>query len=577
MAFVDTLVALASPRAALRRSKQLTEKGRATEAFRLLSRAAKAGIADAQYRVGRCYLEGTGAPPSRLQAARWLERAATQGFVEAQVLLSALYVRGLVNQTSSQTPGSSGLFAGDAQSEPDFESASKWAGLAASAGSAEGQALLAYVLTCGPGPMRDLEEGHRLYKKAADAGCPQGHLGYALSLARLGTSAANRRLIAEHLRHAADSELPTAIYLLGVFTERGVGVERNVAIALDLYRRAAEKGHRSAQARWGLALIEGHNGVRDPVTGESWLRQAALAGDAQAAYRLGDYCIRNGLLPPNYADAAAWYRRAGEAGHNGAARALSSLYLTGAGVPQDKNEAARWLRGAAEAGDTISQVDLANLVLEGGGAPEDPSRIAGWFQEAAAAGDLVAAFNLGVCFAKGIGVERDEGQAVSWLRRAAEGVAEAQYMYGRMLSEGRGVSCDLKEARAWLVRAANSGMPDAQAALAEMMLNGRGGPASTAAAIGLLEKAAAKKHSGAMYALGAVYAGGHGIAVNHELALRWFRPAAELGHGQAQMMLGRYLSLGITADPNPLEARLWLERAVAQGIAEAESDLAALN
>jgi TPR repeat protein len=42
------------------------------------------------------------------------------------------------------------------------------------------------------------------------------------------------------------------------------------------------------------------------------------------------------------------------------------------------------------------------------------------------------------------------------------------------------------------------------------------------------------------------------------------------------MMLGRYLAGGVAGDPDDQEARLWLERAVAQGIAEAEPDLAAL-
>jgi uncharacterized protein len=42
-------------------------------------------------------------------------------------------------------------------------------------------------------------------------------------------------------------------------------------------------------------------------------------------------------------------------------------------------------------------------------------------------------------------------------------------------------------------------------------------------------------------------------------------------------MLGRYLSGAIAGDSNPDKARLWLERAVAHGVAEAESDLAVLT
>jgi len=55
------------------------------------------------------------------------------------------------------------LFAEEGPGEPDFASAVKWAGPAAEAGSAKAQAVLAYVLTCGPEEMRDLEKAHRWY------------------------------------------------------------------------------------------------------------------------------------------------------------------------------------------------------------------------------------------------------------------------------------------------------------------------------------------------------------------------------------------------------------------------------
>jgi uncharacterized protein len=43
------------------------------------------------------------------------------------------------------------------------------------------------------------------------------------------------------------------------------------------------------------------------------------------------------------------------------------------------------------------------------------------------------------------------------------------------------------------------------------------------------------------------------------------------------MMLGRYLTSGAAGDYDDQEARLWLKRAVAQGIADAEPDLVALS
>src|SRR5258708_39878802 len=91
------LFGFGSPAAALRRAVRLSEEGKAAEAFPLLARAAKGGNAEAEYRVARCYLEGSGVPASRAEGAHWLERAAGRGHIEAQTLLAALCVNGLAD------------------------------------------------------------------------------------------------------------------------------------------------------------------------------------------------------------------------------------------------------------------------------------------------------------------------------------------------------------------------------------------------------------------------------------------------------------------------------------------------
>ncbi|MGX7874098.1 tetratricopeptide repeat protein [Mesorhizobium sp. ORM6] len=227
-----------------------------------------------------------------------------------------------------------------------------------------------------------------------------------------------------------------------------------------------------------------------------------------------------------------------------------------------------------QGGNQEAQTDLANLVLGGAGDTNDGASVAGWFEAAASSGDLIAAFNLGLCFAKGVGVRQDEGQAAHWLRRAAEGVAEAQYMYARLLQDGRGVAANPAQARIWFARAAEAGVLDARVALAEMLLNGRGGSRQPGAAMQLFERAAVDGHAGAMFALGALYGAGQDLPVDQTAAQKWFAAAAGRGHGQAQLMLGRYLIKGLAGERDPTAGRLWLERAAACGVSEAADELA---
>ncbi|HEY7576245.1 MAG TPA: hypothetical protein VH855_01510, partial [Acetobacteraceae bacterium] len=129
MALLDRMLASLSPAAALRRAVRLAEQGSLKQALPLLVRAARAGIAEAEYRLGRCYLEGAGVPPSRPEGARWLERAANQGYVEAQAQLATLAIHGLVAQPEGGQ--SARLFASQEAVAPDFEAGLRWARKAA--------------------------------------------------------------------------------------------------------------------------------------------------------------------------------------------------------------------------------------------------------------------------------------------------------------------------------------------------------------------------------------------------------------------------------------------------------------
>ncbi|MCX7380989.1 MAG: tetratricopeptide repeat protein [Alphaproteobacteria bacterium] len=577
--------ALASPAARLKRAEAMIAAADRDAAFPLLTPLAQAGNERAEFLVGRAYLEGGGVPKSAREGAYWLERSAEHGNKEAPALIAALYLQGVIGPTASRTADAgdiasrrpaAALFSAQEPGKPDFENAVIWARKAAATGAPDGQALLGYILTAGPEALRDLDEADRLYKLSAEAECPQGYLGYGLALLRKDDPSLHDEAI-KWMRLAAATGLATGFYLLGAMTEQGQGTPADLAAAGELYREAAMRGLRAAQARYGLFLLDGRGGTKkDPQEGESWLRRAALQGDIDAAALVGDLYSRGGDLPPNFAEAGMWYRRAAEGGHRAAARALGLMNLNGNGIPKDHEEAARWFRISAEGGDTTSRYDLAALALQREAAPEEAQRTREWFEKEANGGDLVGAYNYGICLAEGVGVARDDAQALIWLRRAAASVVNAQYWYGRMLVEGRGAAADPVEGRIWIGKAAEAGMLDALVAFAELLVNGSGGDKDHPKALTYFERAAKGGHVGAMFAMGAMLGGGHDVPWDRVAAQGWFRMAAERGHAYAMTMLGRYLARGLAGDTNLDEARFWFTQAVQLGLAEAQGDLAAL-
>ena len=82
------------------RAGQLTGED-AQAAFRLLAKAAKAGVPAALYQVGRAYLLGQGVPSSAASALHWLNKAAEADDVDAQLLLASLALQGVRQNASS--------------------------------------------------------------------------------------------------------------------------------------------------------------------------------------------------------------------------------------------------------------------------------------------------------------------------------------------------------------------------------------------------------------------------------------------------------------------------------------------
>ena len=396
------------PSACLARAKTLAARDAHFDAFPLFARAARAGLPEACYRLGRCYLLSLGVPPSINEALRWLSRAAEAGDAEAQTQLGSLALQGVTDRD----PGT--LF--DARcADPDYDRAEYWC---RRAGTAEAKALLAFILTAGPADRRDQPAGDELYRQSAEAGWSRGQLALATDLLRQGGSA-NTEHAAVLLHAAAADGIAAAHHQLGMLAESGATGAADFAAAAVSYKEAADLGHPPAQIRYGFALMHGRGVARDLFTAETWLRRAALAGDPQAAAVVGYLYVRNDDLPPNYAEAATWLRRAAESGHTGAARTLGRLLLLGAGVPRDIADAAHWLRMAAEGGEATARGDLVRLALTRQVGEDDRQTVAIWLRADAEAGDPAAQFDFALCLAQGIGTKPDERAALNWIRRAA--------------------------------------------------------------------------------------------------------------------------------------------------------------
>ena len=274
-----------------------------------------------------------------------------------------------------------------------------------------------------------------------------------------------------------------AQFLLGECYADGFGVEKDMAKAVDWYRKAAEQGFADAQLYLGLCYEGVMGGVGSNATEalEWYIKaskqyiKAANQGDAHAQWRLAS-CYENGTgVEKNEANAVEWYLKAAEQENESAQRCLGLCYEEGKGVKKDEAKAVEWYRKAAEQGDAVALRRLALCYEDGKGVEKDEAKAVEWYREAAEQGDAVALRRLGLCYEDGKGVEKDEAKAVEWYRKAAEqGDAYAQWWLALCYEDGKGVEKDEAKAVEWYRKAAEQGDAYAQWRLALCYEDGKG-------------------------------------------------------------------------------------------------------
>ena len=326
---------------------------------------AKAGNADAEYRIGLSY----SGLRNEKEANRWILMAAQNGNVAAQLVLGDMYENGSV-------PG---------VVPKDYAQAAAWFRKAAEQGDVDAQDELASLYNNGQGVPQDYSQAAIWWRKAAEQG--EANSQYYLGLAYYNGQ-------------GVPQDYTQAIVWIRKVAEQGKGNEDSP----DWIRRVKEQLCAKARDTLGQAYAYGHGVPQDYTQAAAWYRKAADLGDADAQRELGDLYDYGGVMkivnapggskrfvrddgggpfPKDYSLAAMWYRKAAEQGDAYSQNNLGALYDSGQGVPQDYAEAYFWYSlaaarspaGSAENRDNAA-VNLTKTVLL-----QTQERARKWFED----------------------------------------------------------------------------------------------------------------------------------------------------------------------------------------------------
>jgi len=151
--------------------------------------------------------------------------------------------------------------------------------------------------------------------------------------------------------------------------------------ALEVTRRAADRGETWALWKLGNAYAGGEGGPRDDLKAFEYFSRIVASYDedspsrrdraivASAFVALGTYGLNgidNSKVRPDPVFALQMFRTAATSfGDANAQYSLARMYLEGVGIAKDSRQAARWLRLAADKGHLQAQARLGQILFSG--------------------------------------------------------------------------------------------------------------------------------------------------------------------------------------------------------------------
>ena len=145
---------------------------------------------------------------------------------------------------------------------------------------------------------------------------------------------------------------PEAINNIGGFYRDGIVVRANPETAAKWFSRSAELGNAYGMLNYALALQRGEGVEKDVAKAIELLKEAAELGNAEAMNAYGMCFYTGDGVEKNPAEAVKWYRASAARGFAPAMDNLSSCYNLGVGVRKDEKEGLAWkVRGMAARGD----------------------------------------------------------------------------------------------------------------------------------------------------------------------------------------------------------------------------------
>jgi len=447
-----------------------------------IKNSAEKGNAQAQYKLGYCYLHGNGVEQNEKLAAEWYRKSAEQGYSPAQHALGGCYWQGqgvrqsdeeairLFKASAAQNNADALNQLGDiytfgAGVEENVAEAFRCYQRAADLGLDLAKRKMAHAYMAGRGVDKNENKAFALYKEVADKG--DSYSGYNTAccyLHGLGTEK-NIPLAFKYAKQSADQHDPDAQYLLSGFYQMGIGTQLDYEKSLVYLKKAAANQQKHAvyqlacypetlsnidqyikalikAARLGQIIAQAkllkffsedlllENGMpkgERKIIYENFWRQPdkelfELARNEDKLLVADIYAVMKDLTKKQKAKVLRLFEQLGKEGCTEAYARLGYFYLDGVLVKSHSQKALDYFHKGAEMGASVCLCYLGYYYENKfKNLPQpDYAKALGYYQRAAEKGDANSHNQLGLYYQNGLGIKQDLNKAIEHFEEAAK-------------------------------------------------------------------------------------------------------------------------------------------------------------
>jgi TPR repeat protein len=248
-----------------------------------------------------------------------------------------------------------------------------------------------------------------------------------------------------------------ALYCLGIFYGRGMGVKKDYDQAYKNFEKSAALGFpKSYKGLSALSAVK-----NDQKQAADWLWRGYDAGDLDCKVEVGNMFLWGLQVQKDEKKGFRHIEEAYEMGNKAAIGRLGDCYLHGLGTSKDLSKALALFKEGSDL-NLRCKLRLGQMYLHGKGVERDEQKGLFLVEEVASTGNPEAKAYLGRVYANGWGVGVDNSKAVGLFEQAAlNGSGDGMFGLGKAYYLGEGIQKNEPIAKSWLQKAKDRGSKEA--------------------------------------------------------------------------------------------------------------------